>query len=250
MVEYARAVVEDAVDVDADFFQKFRDAMSFRAIMQSQHPYIIGVAISDILKKRVFSRRSTFLFNSDDIVKSISVTGELCGYAFYAFSKVIALERDEFSDVVRDALLAASGSEAFNRDKASLNEEVAAAKRLLILLRVYEEYLAAVLFDYRDELIRRLVDEEGKIIVESSITQEDIDNIIGILSTKALTIEARKKSFENLDIRSLLTPAYFVPENRRTDALFREMQQKKEKEGVYPLYLLEGALLLFWMRDS
>lgn len=51
-------------------------------------------------------------------------------------------------------------------------------KRLLILLRVYEEYLAAVLFDYRDELIRRLVDEEGKIIVESSITQEDIDNII------------------------------------------------------------------------
>ena len=167
LVEYARAVVEDAVDVDADFFQKFRDAMSFRAIMQSQHPYIIGVAISDILKKRVFSRRSTFLFNSDDIVKSISVTGELCGYAFYAFSKVIALERDEFSDVVRDALLAASGSEAFNRDKASLNEEVAAAKRLLILLRVYEEYLAAVLFDYRDELIRRLVDEEGKIIVET-----------------------------------------------------------------------------------
>lgn len=61
LVEYARAVVEDAVDVDADFFQKFRDAMSFRAIMQSQHPYIIGVAISDILKKRVFSRRSTFL---------------------------------------------------------------------------------------------------------------------------------------------------------------------------------------------
>ena len=68
LVEYARAVVEDAVDVDADFFQKFRDAMSFRAIMQSQHPYIIGVAISDILKKRVFSRRSTFLFNSDDIL--------------------------------------------------------------------------------------------------------------------------------------------------------------------------------------
>ncbi len=64
------------------------------------------------------------------------------------------------------------------------------------------------------------------------VYQEDIDNIIGILSTKALTIEARKKSFENLDIRSLLTPAYFVPENRRTDALFREMQQKKEKLAV------------------
>ena len=64
------------------------------------------------------------------------------------------------------------------------------------------------------------------------VYQEDIDNIIGILSTKALTIEARKKSFEDLDIRSLLTPAYFVPENRRTDALFREMQQKKEKLAI------------------
>ena len=32
--------------------------------------------------------------------------------------------------------------------------------------------------------------------------------------------------------------------------LKKSMQQKKEKEGVYPLYLLEGALLLFWMRDS
>ena len=64
------------------------------------------------------------------------------------------------------------------------------------------------------------------------VYEEDIDNIIGILSTKALTIEARKKSFENLDIRSLLTPAYFVPENRRTDALFREMQQKKEKLAI------------------
>lgn len=41
LVEYARAVVEDAVDVDADFFQKFRDAMSFRAIMQSQHPLLL-----------------------------------------------------------------------------------------------------------------------------------------------------------------------------------------------------------------
>jgi len=62
LVEYARAVVEDAVDVDADFFQKFRDAMSFRAIMQSQHPYIIGVAISDILKKTCFFETINFSF--------------------------------------------------------------------------------------------------------------------------------------------------------------------------------------------
>ena len=77
------------------------------------------------------------------------------------------------------------------------------------------------------------------------VYQEDIDNIIGILSTKALTIEARKKSFENLDIRSLLTPAYFVPENRRTDALFREMQLAiliDEYGGVSGMVTLEDLI--------
>ena len=35
------------------------------------------------------------------------------------------------------------------------------------------------------------------------------------------------------------------------DALLEEINAaEEEKEGVYPLYLLEGALLLFWMRDS
>ena len=59
------------------------------------------------------------------------------------------------------------------------------------------------------------------------VYQEDIDNIIGILSTKALTIEARKKSFEDLDIRSLLTPAYFVPETKMIDDLLRDFQANK-----------------------
>lgn len=60
----------------------------------------------------------------------------------------------------------------------------------------------------------------------------EIDNIIGILSTKALIIEARKKSFEQLDIRSLLTEAFFVPEKRKTDVLFKEMQRDKIKLAI------------------
>ena len=64
------------------------------------------------------------------------------------------------------------------------------------------------------------------------VYEEEIDNIIGILSIKALTIEARKVSFDRVDIRSLLKPACFVPENRRTDALFREMQNNKEKLAI------------------
>ena len=64
------------------------------------------------------------------------------------------------------------------------------------------------------------------------VYQEDIDNIIGILSTKALTIEARKKSFEDLDIRSLLTPAYFVPETG-VQTLFSGKCSRKKKNWLY-----------------
>lgn len=79
--------------------------------------------------------------------------------------------------------------------------------------------------DYIDDILQTM---HSKI----PVYEGDIDNIIGILSVKALTIEARKQSFDNLDIRSLLMPPYFVPENRRTDGLFKEMQKNKIKLAV------------------
>ena len=64
------------------------------------------------------------------------------------------------------------------------------------------------------------------------VYEGDIDNIIGILSIKTLTIEARQKSFNGLDIRSLLSAPYFVPENRRTDRLFKDMQKNKIRLAI------------------
>ena len=78
---------------------------------------------------------------------------------------------------------------------------------------------------YIDEILQTM---HSKI----PVYEGGIDNIIGILSIKALTIEARKKSFEQLDIRSLLSSAYFAPENQKTDVLFREMQREKIKLAI------------------
>lgn len=79
--------------------------------------------------------------------------------------------------------------------------------------------------DYIDEVLQSM---HSKI----PVYEGDIDNMIGVLSVKALTIEARKKSFDSLDIRSLLMAPYFVPENQRTDALFKEMQKNKIKLAI------------------
>ena len=64
------------------------------------------------------------------------------------------------------------------------------------------------------------------------VYEGEIDNIIGILSMKDFVIEANKKDKSEIDIRSIMQPPYFVPENRATDSLFQEMQKTKRKMTV------------------
>lgn len=54
---------------------------------------------------------------------------------------------------------------------------------------------------------------------------EDIDDIVGILSTREYLLNAQAAQPKSLD--ELLRKAYFVPESVRADLLFREMQTEK-----------------------
>lgn len=56
----------------------------------------------------------------------------------------------------------------------------------------------------------------------------DPDNIVGILHIKDYLYTATKKGFDKVDIKKLLRPAYFVPETKNIDALFRELQIEKQ----------------------
>jgi putative hemolysin len=59
------------------------------------------------------------------------------------------------------------------------------------------------------------------------VYDDDIDQIIGVLYLKDYFYEVRKKGFDKVDIRSIIHPPYFVPEKKKIDVLFREMQKKK-----------------------
>lgn len=59
------------------------------------------------------------------------------------------------------------------------------------------------------------------------VYEGDIDNIVGILYTKDLFIMARKVGFENLNIKHILHKPYFVPETKRINELFKELQLNK-----------------------
>ena len=64
------------------------------------------------------------------------------------------------------------------------------------------------------------------------VYENDIDNIIGILSMKDFMIEVNENSDKSIDIRSIMKYPFFVPENRKTDELFREMQENKIKVAI------------------
>jgi len=79
--------------------------------------------------------------------------------------------------------------------------------------------------EYMDELLQ-------KRYSRIPVFEGDSDNIIGILYMKDFTIEARKVGFENVDIRSIIHPAYFVPERKNIDELFKELQSYRKHMAI------------------
>ena len=57
------------------------------------------------------------------------------------------------------------------------------------------------------------------------VYDEDMDDIIGVLSTRSFLLNAQAD--QPRPLRELIREAYFVPETVQADALFRDMQKKK-----------------------
>lgn len=59
------------------------------------------------------------------------------------------------------------------------------------------------------------------------VYKDHIDNIVGVLYLKDLLKEARRVGFTNIDIKSIIHKPYFVPENKKTNELFKILKEKK-----------------------
>lgn len=64
------------------------------------------------------------------------------------------------------------------------------------------------------------------------VYEGEADNIIGILSMKDVSIEMSRTDLEDIDIQTILQKPYFIPENKKTDDLFLEMQKNNRRMAV------------------
>ena len=83
--------------------------------------------------------------------------------------------------------------------------------------------VTALWVDDDEETIRRTIKESG--LSRFPVYDEDIDDIVGILSTREYLLNAGEKNPKPL--RGLLRDPYFVPETVPTDVLLRNMQHAK-----------------------
>jgi len=64
------------------------------------------------------------------------------------------------------------------------------------------------------------------------VVEGDIDNIVGILYIKDFLLEAYKVGFNNVNIRKILRPAYFIPERKNINDLFNDLQLGRRHMAV------------------
>lgn len=81
----------------------------------------------------------------------------------------------------------------------------------------------------REEILDVIVEENFSRI---PVYEESIDNIIGVLYVKDLFAMIKNKIEWEVSLKDIIRPAHFVPEYKKIDELFREMQKSKTHIAV------------------
>ena len=95
---------------------------------------------------------------------------------------------------------------------------------------VHRTDLTAIDVDTPEEALIDIIRDTG--FSRFPVYGDDIDDILGILTTRAYLLNARLPQQERQSLRELIRPAFYVPENMRADVLFHEMQSRKSHMAI------------------
>jgi len=80
-----------------------------------------------------------------------------------------------------------------------------------------------------EEVVQKVLEEQYSRV---PVCEGDLDNIIGILYMKDLFVEVINKKVCDIKLKNILRPAYFIPETKNIDLLFKELKENKSHMAV------------------
>lgn len=154
----------------------------------------------------------------------------LCAFFAYPFVRLAGVKLHDDSEAVTEEDI---------REMMDMGEEIGAIegvqKDMVNNIFEFDDITAAEIMTPRTDVIAIEVDstlpDVLKLAVENGysrlpVYEEDIDNIIGILYIKDLLPYVGRNIPKNVTVRSLLRGTLFVPDTKKCDELFEEMNAK------------------------
>jgi len=193
------------------------------------------LVLGELVPKRLAMRRP------EQFAMSVSLVLSFFDFAFRPFTKLL-----EWSSNLVLRLLGIDPEEASSR---VTEEEI----RILVEagagsgdLQETEAYLIKNIFAFDDKYVSEIMtprvsvtavplsstyDEAVDIVANANYSRfpvydEDIDDIAGVLIVKDLLRVPQDKRGSDFKLEDILRPAFFIPEVKKVDVLFREMKQQ------------------------
>lgn len=192
------------------------------------------LVFGELVPKRVAMKKSERIARmASGIVRFISVVMKPAIWLLSASTNIVLRmmgfdpnEQDEEVTEEEIRLMVDAGQESGSIE--------ATEKEMIENVFEFNNITAADAMTHRTEMTALQIDESDEYITNAIVDtgfsrfpvyEEDIDKIIGILSTRQFLLNRQKENPKPL--RELLYSPYFVPETVRADILFRDMQKKK-----------------------
>lgn len=153
--------------------------------------------------------------------------------------------------VCTNALIRLVGIDQTDLDQKVSEEEIRSMVKVgqeLGVINQTEKQMINSIFEFDDKLAREVMtpridvlmvdlDQPNDKVIDELIQLKysripvyygDKDNIIGIIHVKTLLVSAKNKGFQNLPIRDLMRPPYYVAETMPIDKLFIKLQKEQQ----------------------
>ena len=145
--------------------------------------------------------------------------------------KTANLEEEVSEEEIRSMLQTGRESGVFNQIEEDMITSIFLFddKRAREIMTPRQDMVAVDINKPMDLVLNEILDSRHSRI---PVYEDETDNIIGILFMKDFIIVMNKKDQSEVDIHAIMQKPYFIPENKKTDDLFLDMQKNKTKMAI------------------